>query len=379
MKRAVLTISLIILIIVALPILSSSIRIFYKNIALSSELFPPTKKLKLFTLFTSKPSVKEIEFTRGGKKIKADLWVPKKTKANPAVVLSLGVDIRKDDPRNVLVADRLSRMGIVALIPEIQSLSNRRVTEEGVDDLRASFQYLEKQEFINKDRIGFFGFCASGGLTLLAAEDREINERVDFIQVVNPYFDIPNLYEPFVMGKVGGKPFSPHPKSVEIFNREIIENFPNTKQDKEILKKNLVDIPTKAIASQRFDIPKEEFIKLSNEGRFTYQLLTNKPNQKEVYIKTIENNNKGKFLSPSSDLKNLKSRLFIVADKNNVYVPYTQSNLLKDEAADLNLEYVFFETSLLPGGDLNWGFTNWFSEAGKMFLFTTNLFLHIGR
>jgi len=200
-------------------------RTFYKTLIILPE-FIPNSPIKTINLLTPTPQIKEVEFKSQDKTIFADLYLPKTRGKYPAAVLHLGVDIDRKDERIQKLANVSARSGIATLVPNIPSLHNRRVLTETKDDLISSFDYLKSQPNINKKKLGFIGFCASGGLVILAAEDLKINDQVNFIVAVNPYYDLKSLYKNITLRQIEdeGKIISwqPHFKTVEIYNRETI-------------------------------------------------------------------------------------------------------------------------------------------------------------
>src|SRR3989344_4686502 len=131
----------VILALILFLIISPQGRAFYKTLIILPE-FIPNSPVKTLNLLTQKPQVKEVEFQSGGRTIDADLWLPQSKSNHPAVVLNLGVDIDRKDPRTQELADIFARSGITTLVPNIPSLGRRRVLKEAKDDLIASFEYL---------------------------------------------------------------------------------------------------------------------------------------------------------------------------------------------------------------------------------------------
>jgi len=331
-------------------------RAFGKTLILLPE-FIPNSKFKIIQLFTQKPQITEVIFQSGQETIYADLWSPAKKGNHPAAVLHLGVDIDRKDERAQKLADVLARSGIVTLIPNINSLHRRRLLAEGKDDLVSSFEYLKSQPNVKTEKIGFLAFCAAGGLAILAAEDPKISADVAFVTAINPYFDLNSLYENITLRQINDngrlQNWRPHFKTVEIYNRETIGLLPS-ERDREILRKHLILIEKEQLEEGEFPLlSQEELSQLSPEAKFTWQLLTNKDPKKTLFFQnntTEAQKNFLKELSPSTNTLNLKAKVFILADVNNVYIPFSQAKMLasvlpKDQR-------LFMETKILPEGNL---------------------------
>ena len=358
-------------------------RTFYKTLIILPE-FIPNSPIKTINLLTPTPQIKEVEFKSQDKTIFADLYLPKTRGKYPAAVLHLGVDIDRKDERIQKLANVSARSGIATLVPNIPSLHNRRVLTETKDDLISSFDYLKSQPNINKKKLGFIGFCASGGLVILAAEDLKINDQVNFIVAVNPYYDLKSLYKNITLRQIEdeGKIISwqPHFKTVEIYNRETI-NALEREKDKEILNKHLTFIDQALFETGKFgSLSQSELIQLTQEAKFTYESLTNKDQDKVSYYLEKATSDQKKLLeklSPSTNLDKLKAKIFILMDKNNIYIPYTEAKLL--DKALLEKDHLFAETKILPTGDLTQHLPSkdYVGETLKIFRFLYSVLLEI--
>jgi dienelactone hydrolase len=327
--------------------------------------------------FTSEPIVNEVSFKSRNQPITADLYLPQKRGRFPAVVLDLGLDIDKKDPRVQKIAEAFARNGLIVLAPNIPSLTERRLTINTKEDLISAFEYLETQNNVKKDKIGIIGFCTSGGIALLAAEDPQIRDKVDFILTVNPYFDLKSLYKALTLREVEDQKWTPHFKSVEVYNRETILLLKNA-NDIVTLTEHLVRIPPEDLSNGNFpQLTKKEKGLISSDALFVYDGLTNKdPKKADYYLENASSSQKEflKNVSPSTEINKLKAKTFIFADKNFTYIPYTEGILLRDALPDN--QYVYSETSILPTTQLASGLSlkNYAREGYKVLSFLYSFF-----
>src|SRR3990167_8198953 len=243
-----------ILILIVAVIITPWGRAFYKTLIILPE-FIPNSPIKTTNLLTRKPAIKEVEFESEDRTIYADIWYHNSSGKHPAAVLHLGVDIDRKDARAQKLANAFARSGIIILVPNIPSLGKRRVLAEAKSDLITSFEYVKSLQNTNTDKVGFIGFCASGGLVILASEDAKISENVSYIVTVNPYFDLSNLYDNITTRKIrdndGTHEWQPNFKTVEIYNRETIGLLEN-KHDQDILNDHLTLIGQQALEEGKF-------------------------------------------------------------------------------------------------------------------------------
>ena len=356
---------------------------FYKTLIILPE-FIPDSPVKTINLFTKNPQILEVNYPSQKETIYADLWLPSQKGKYPAAVLHLGVDIDRKDERVQKLANAFARSGIIILVPNIPSLGKRRVLAEAKSDLITSFEYVKSLQNTNTDKVGFIGFCASGGLVILASEDAKISENVSYIVTVNPYFDLSNLYDNITTRKIrdndGTHEWQPNFKTVEIYNRETIGLLEN-KHDQDILNDHLTLIGQQALEEGKFpQLNIAESKELSSDAKFTYNLLINKDPDKVLFYQENASPAQKNFLrelSPSTNIKNLKAKLFILMDRNNIYIPYTEAELL-DKALGVK-EHLFVETKILPAGDLakSLPLKDYLGEAVKIFRFVYSVLSEI--
>lgn len=140
------------------------------------------------------PVVDSVTFDSPGRTIVADVYRPAGGGRHPGIVLSHGVAVRgKDDPRLVNFADALVRAGYVALVPQFVNMKDFRVRPSDIDELVASYEYLERRPDVDPGRVGLFGFSYAGGLSVLAASDPRVAERVRFCFLLGGYYDLESV------------------------------------------------------------------------------------------------------------------------------------------------------------------------------------------
>ncbi|MBI2031983.1 MAG: dienelactone hydrolase family protein [Candidatus Levybacteria bacterium] len=325
-------------------------RAFYQAVLTAPELiqnFP----LKPLIYLTNKPKVKEVVIKSSNREIYADLYIPNDREKHPAAVLDLGLDIDRKDPRVVKVAETFARNEYIILAPNIPYLSSRRLTTTAVEDFIASYKFLENQPNVKKNKIGFIGFCTSGGLTLIAAENEKISQKVSFVVAINPYFDLKSLYIALTIREVEGQKWTPHFKSVEVFNREAIALLDKT-ADQTILFNNLVNISEEDLAKGNFPkLLKEDELRLSKAAIFTYHTLTNKDSDKSTFYLENAQDSQKEFLismSPSTNIQKLNAKTYIFAEKGFNYIPYTEARRLSRKLEKEGKYLTYQEISVLP-------------------------------
>ncbi|OGE06247.1 hypothetical protein A2W70_00210 [Candidatus Curtissbacteria bacterium RIFCSPLOWO2_02_41_11] len=274
---------------------------------------------------SKEPVVSEVNLQVDGKEIKADLYRPQDNKQHPAVVFTLGVVITRRNPAVTKFAQALTRSGFVVLVPDLPDFLSGFIWTDSLNSLISSVEFLDRQSFVQKNNIGFAGFCVGASISIVASEDAKIRDKIAFIAAVSPYSNLFSLAEATLLGrqKIKGEyvDWQPAELTVETFNKGYV-NFVATAEEREL-------ILGKLMASQT--IPESEFEGLSPEAKSIYAFLANRDVAK---FKELESNlpQGGRDLlvelSPDTNINNLKAKLFILSDKKDTFVPKIEGEKL---------------------------------------------------
>ena len=128
----------------------------------------------------------------GGGPIRARLYFPEDRPRGRGLVIAHGVHHQGIDERRLVpFARALARTGYVVLTPELAELADYRITASGVDVIRRSIDYaLARRDHFEGDRVGLLGFSFAGGLALVAASDKNVGERLEFVTSVGGHHDL---------------------------------------------------------------------------------------------------------------------------------------------------------------------------------------------
>lgn len=108
-----------------------------------------------------------------------------------ALVLAHGVHHRGiDEPRLIRFAQSLACEGVAVLTPELSDLTRYRITARGVTTLRSAVDELSAMHLTETGRVGLVGMSFAGGLSLVAATDRNTAARLDYVTSVGGHHDL---------------------------------------------------------------------------------------------------------------------------------------------------------------------------------------------
>jgi hypothetical protein len=363
------------LIILIIFFISSPGRVAIKTGLITAQVIPdfPIKPLKLFT---KEPIVAEVKSTKGSTKFVADIYRPADEGTHQAAIFILGSLATRENPLVVEIADSLARLGFVIFVPEEPELAAGHVSNTAIDYYVEVFEYLYEQPFVDKGGVGFGGFCVGGSVAIKASEDPRIADEVAFVHAISPYYNLENLSREIITGKYvqdGEKiDWDPADLSEDTLKRGVVLYFTDS-QDRQILEEKIFEKE-----SSGSDVSSE----LSKEGQaaLTYMQTQDFDESEKLYDLVWPKGMKqyNADLSPSTNIEDLKAKLFIISDTNDMFVPPYHSqkfveNLPKGQVYHSEIDA--FE-HVKPGNRLK--LLRGFRQAGKLFNHLWQFFNFVG-
>ena len=297
----------------------------------------PGFPIKPMEWVTGSPSRQEVSFPLAAGNGVADLYVPSGEGKHSAVLLFLGVNpAGRDDKRIVGLAEGLARAGIAVMIPWSDTMTQRRIAVEEIDNLVMAFQYLRGLDIIDPDKVGMGGFCVGASLATVAAQDPRIAADVKFVNFFGGYYDARDLIRSVVThsryyGDVV-EPWEPDSLSVEVVYSHLIEGVSDL-EDRELL-------ASRFIAGNRETVVEIEA--LSPDARAVYALLTRPaPEDVDRLLGQLSPDSLAvlRTISPSTNIDQLQARVLIMHDREDDLVPAEESRRLADALPDANDPY----------------------------------------
>ncbi len=282
-----------------------------------------------FKVVTPQPSRSPVSYTAWGRRHTGDLYLPTQSAPRAGIVLVPGV-VRhaKDDPRLVAFATTLARARFAVLVPELASFQALQVRSDDAMEIGAAFSLLlGRTDLTPGGRAGIAALSYAVGISVVAALDERIRDRVRFILGVGGYYDITQAITFLTTGyfkeDTRWQHIEPDPYASLVFvesakdaiadpgDRAVLDTI-------EDLRLHDPAADTSALASR-----------LGVEGRALYELLDNSdPARTPALIERLPGSirdNLAKLDLSNKDLKRLKAHLLLLADPADSMIPYTQS------------------------------------------------------
>jgi len=291
----------------------------------------PLRYLRPVMWISSAPSRERVtigyESRNGPRSIDADLYVPAHGSKHVGVVFSMGAPpLPLDDPRLRRIAEDAARSGVVMLVPFSDRLDNWSIEPEEIDALVAEFEYVQRLPQVDPDRIGFFGASVGGSLALVAAADPRIADKVDHVVSFGGYFDALDTFGAIATRRIEydgiSESWTPRLHAEHIVAQQIINHLDDA-QDRDILTRMFIDARP---------VDQERVAALSPGGRDAYDFLTNRdPARVQALVERLPASAIAdlNYLSPKTSISRVKADLFIIHDRADPFIPYTESRKLK--------------------------------------------------
>lgn len=332
-----------ILVIIGILFAAEIKRGFLSFLILVDSVRPPEKAL--MGKVVPAPSRRPVGVPSRGKRLKADLYIPRGAGKHPALLIVHGVNpTGKDDEQIVLLAGNLARAGFLVLVPDFEGMKALRIRRSDVEDVVQSFLHLMRDK---NARPGgsMMGISYGAGPMLLAAADGRVNDRVGTVVTFGGYADLRSVLRFSLTGsyEYGGQSGYQRPDS-SLRWMFLYKNLdllgPGSEQDvlKRIIEKRSRFEMTEASALART---------LGPEGRSVYAFLKNTDGQRfPVLYENLPASLREyvHYLSPVRVVERIKAYFIIAHGMEDYSIPYTESLRLADTIGDPERVH----TALLP-------------------------------
>ncbi len=358
------TLLLLLALLAALVVLVRPVRVVAQTLVLMPALFPEVP-LDLLSLVTPAPVREEAHFPYTAGTVDLDVYRPTTGGPHPAAVLQLGARFEQRDPVLVRFASALARLGVIVAVPGSDNLRAGRILPEETDALARSFDWLVDQPDVDPARSGFLGFSVGGGLSLLAASQPALRDRVHFVSSLGGYDDarrlLTDLGSRSIIVDGAQRAWEPSPLTLEVLATQLVETLPD-RQDEELLRR---------VFLQHETLPGGAVDTLTPAGRDARMLLAGTDRATaEAIVARLPAATQARLagISPSVSLSDVRADLYLIHDVGDSYIPFTETRyLVADAPPALIQQYV--ETSIFehvyPDKPAPW--TTFLPEVWRLF------------
>jgi dienelactone hydrolase len=266
------------------------------------------------TWVTGDPSTERLDYAEGGYGL---LTLPAGDEPAPGLIIVLGADAAKpDDARVVRLTDGLARIGFAVLLTQSEELDAALVLPIEIERLVLAFAALAEHPRLRADAIGYFGLSAGGSLVMVAASDPRIAPDVAYVVALGPYYDAASLAAAVLSSTyrdpAGLEPWEPEEISGRAIRTTLLHTLPEA--DRAAIE-----------SADEDDAPQTE------AGRAVAALLAGPTiEQAEALLASLDEPQRALLdgISPSHAVGGLEAPLYLLHDRNDAFVPWTESEAL---------------------------------------------------
>lgn len=261
--------------------------------------------------------------------------------AREAVLLIPGVGDNRKEPQLINLAEAMARSGLVAVSMTTPTLIAYTLAPDDADAVVQAFLAMGQAPGVDLKRSGILGFSAGGALATFAAADPRIRDTIAFITLFGGYYDVRTM-----LGDVGrraqtvdGKPqaWQPNAVTLQVLANTIATDLPSF---------DAVRL-TDAFSTDPFTpLSDLEMDDLSAPGAAAYHLLAgDAPSDVDANVAAVTQAMAPLLdgLSPSTAAPGVRTAVYLLHDRNDGFVPFTESRAFDAALTQLGKSHRYAE------------------------------------
>ncbi len=256
------------------------------------------------------------------------------------LVVIPGVQDERAEPQLINFDLAFAHAGLVVMDITTQTLINSDLSVQDGDAVVQAFKRLARWPGVDAKRIGIVGFSAGDALACFAAADARIRDQVAFIALFGGYFNTITLLRDFgrralaVDGRM--QPWQPQYLPIQVLANVIAPMLPAYEA------RSLVN----ALAPGGTPLTPDELALFSTDTVASYHLLAgDEPNQVDTNIAALSPPIRALLdeLSPSGVIDKIRAPIYLLHDRSDSFVPFTESRDFAAALARIHHPYDFVE------------------------------------
>jgi pimeloyl-ACP methyl ester carboxylesterase len=272
---------------------------------------------------TPRPDREPFGFPYPAGTVEGDIYSPGSAGRHGAIILSLGArPVDRDEPILVRFAEGLSRTGLVVMIPVASGLASGRIQAAEVDALVQEVDLLRARADVDPARIGVIGFSVGGSVAIQAAADPRLDGKLVFVNAFGSYFDTTDFLRAISTRSLAyagvDERWEPDPLVLWVVARQMVDTMPDPR-DRDVLDR---------LYLQSDPTARDDVGTMSPAGRAALGLLDGlPPAETEAAIAALPAETRARLdaISPSRVIEQIRVPLFLMHDRADHVVPYTES------------------------------------------------------
>ncbi|HEX5441239.1 MAG TPA: hypothetical protein VFW76_10165 [Ktedonobacterales bacterium] len=263
--------------------------------------------------------------------------------AREGVVIIPGVGDNRHEPQLINLAEAMARVGIVAMLMTTDTLIDYELLPMDADAVSQAVLRLQRWPGVGANRVGIVGFSAGGALASLAAAEPQMQGHIAFLTFFGGFFNAESLLTDFgrraLIADSQTQPWHPDPVPLQVLAKTVATTLPAQE----------ADILTSAFTNGVSPLSADQLAQLSPSAQAAYHLLAgDQPGQAEANVAALspEMHTLLTALSPSSVVRDITAPIYLLHDRGDIFVPFTESRDFNAALDRLGKPHQFVEFSI---------------------------------
>ena len=246
----------------------------------------------------------------------------------------------------------LAHTGLVVINVTAPTLRKYNLSTQDSDGIVQAFQLLAHWPGVGADRVGILGISGAGPATCLAATDPRIRDQIAFIALLGSYFDATTFLRAFGLRAltVDGRtqPWHPQPTPLMVMANFIATALPH--YDGTLL--------VHAFTPGGPPLTASDLAHFSPAGLAAYRLLKgDEPGQTDANIAALPPEVRKQLaeLSPSTFIDKIHAPIYLLHDRNDTSIPFTESREFAAALARIHHPYDLAEFGIFEHVEIRSG------------------------
>ena len=190
----------------------------------------------------------------------ADIYVIPDGRQRAGLLIFLGANAAgADDPDVINLGQALARAGFAVMYYWSPTMGERAEVDVGeIPNIVAGLEHLQRQEYVDRQRVGLAGFSVGASFALAAAADPRIADDIAFVNAFGGYYDAADLLAQIASGRAIDGP-TETVWEVDKLTRQVFDNMLSPESDSEAARRLLDGVGSVAEARELYDQLPDDF------------------------------------------------------------------------------------------------------------------------
>ncbi len=264
-----------------------------------------------------------------------------------------GVGDNRTVPQLINLSESLARSGEVVMEMTTPALIAYDLAPTDSDAVVAAFQRLATWPGVGRDRAGIIGLSGGAALACLAAVDPRVRDHVAFVMSFGGYYDATHMLRDFGRRAIEENghsyPWTPDTVPLYVLATVLAHRLPEP---------DATELPEAFTFDNPTPLTSDDVARLSPEGEAAYHVLAgDQPDRVDANIATLvpAAGDLLTALSPSSVLSQIRAPVYLLHDRGDRFVPFTEAQDFAAALTRIHHRYDFVEVGIIAHTEVRAG------------------------